>query len=101
MLHEYSLPLLVFFGVLSLGYYLTSRIQTHVRLRKLGAQPPTVPYRYPFGFDMLFEAIQVMSICKASNELVSSETTDIRFGPTQYFKDRCLYLQGILSEKPC
>jgi hypothetical protein len=59
MLHEYSLPTVVFLAVLLIGWYIATRFKTETRLRKLGGKPPQVPYKYPFGFDMLWENIEV------------------------------------------
>jgi hypothetical protein len=62
MIHEYSVPTFVFFTVLLIGWYFISRVQTNARLKKLGDKPVLLPYKWPFGFDMLLEGIEVDSI---------------------------------------
>jgi len=64
MIHEniYSIPGLVFLGILAVGWYVTSQLQLRARYTRLGAKPAVmVSYKLPFGFDTLWEGIQVFT----------------------------------------
>ena len=73
MLHEYTLPVSLFLTIVLLGWYVSSRIRTKIRLRRLGGQAPMVPYKWPFGIDMLLESIEVGSF---DGELTSTIKRD-------------------------
>jgi len=61
MLQEkiYSIPTLAFFAVLIIGWYISSIVQYRAKLAKLGGKAPLVPYYIPFGWDTLWNTIQV------------------------------------------
>jgi len=63
MIHEkiYSVPTLAFLTVVVVGWYIASVLQRRARLAKLGGKPPMVPYKLPFGWDVLFKTIEVPS----------------------------------------
>jgi hypothetical protein len=63
---EPTLKHLVWVIVLVLvGWRFVSRRRRAAYLARLGPSPPLVPYRLPFGFDTLYEALRVSPPCTA------------------------------------
>ena len=62
----YSIPAFAFVAVVVMGWYITSLFRERMKLAKLGAKPVALPYKIPFGWDTLWEILQVCSVLRDS-----------------------------------